>query len=256
MPDIERKTFAPDFKMGDEEGSFLVQFATFDVVDLDGDLTRPGAFPEGKEILVSAYQHGSWVGALPVGKAAVHTEKDAAIADGRFNLKMTSGRDTYEAVKFTGAMQEWSYGFVALEIGDEKELDTWATAHDGARPGRIIKKVDIFEISPVLKGAGIGTTTLDIKTGFTYADHMEAVLAAVTSAIDRTKSLADLRRKQGRDLSDAHRDRIESLLESLSTIKADLEGLLVVDEPDDELHKAIGAAFLEYTRIQYELTEV
>lgn len=256
MADIERKGITLEFKGGDDEGSFSAQIATLDVVDSDGDLTRPGAFPEGKELLVSAYQHGSWAGALPVGKAVVREVKDGVIADGQFNLQTATGKEHYEAVKFTGKLQEWSYGFLVLATGSDKELDAYAEAHDGARPGRIITKVDPFEISPVLKGAGVGTATLGIKAGMSYAEHMEAVLAAVSSAADRTKSLADLRRKDGRDLSPAHRERMESLLDSLGSIKANVEELLVTVEPDDENRKALDALFLEFTRINYELTEV
>jgi phage head maturation protease len=251
MLDIERKSFHSEFKAGEEEGSFLCQFATFDAIDLDGDVTIRGAFPEGKEILVSAYQHGSWMGALPVGKAIVHEQTGEAVAEGKFNLQMTSGRETYESVKFSGALQEWSYGFRVLESGSDKELDSWAEAHDGARPMRIIKKVEPYEVSPVLKGAGVATATLDIKSGLSYADHTEAVLAAVNSVAERTRSLADLRRKDGRDLSQSNRERIVKLLATLDEVKASLTDAITVAEPIDE--KAVLAAFAEFNRINLSL---
>jgi len=251
MLDIERKSFRSEFKAGKDEGGFTCQFATFDVIDHDGDVTLKGAFPEGREILVSAYQHGSWMGALPVGKAIVHEQTGEAIAEGQFNLQMASGRETYESVKFTGDLQEWSYGFRVLEAGTDAELDAYAGEHEGARPMRIIKKVDVFEVSPVLKGAGIGTATLDIKSGLTYAEHSEAVLATVTEWAERTKSLADLRRKDGRDLSPANRERIVKLLASLVETKDALEVLARETEPSD--NKAALAAFLEFHRINLSL---
>lgn len=251
MLDIERKSFRSEFKAGKDEGSFTCQFATFDVVDHDGDVTLKGAFPEGKEILVSAYQHGSWMGALPVGRAIVHEQTGEAIAEGQFNLQMASGRETYESVKFSGDLQEYSYGFRVLEAGSEAELDAYAQDHDGARPTRIIKKVDIFEVSPVLKGAGIGTATLDIKSGLTYADHSEAVLATVNEWAARTKSLADLRRKDGRDLSPANRERIVKLLAPLDEVRATLAAYLKETEPTDP--KAALAAFMEFSRITSHL---
>jgi len=252
MLDIERKTFTPEFKLADEEGSFVCQFCTFDVIDLDGDVTQKGAFPEGKEILVSAYGHGSWVGALPVGKAVVHELETGAVAEGLFNLKMEAGRDTYEAVKFTGNLQEWSYGFRVLETGSDKEIDEWAEKHQGERPERIIKKIEPYEISPVLKGAGIGTTTLAIKSGLSYADHAEAVLAAVQSVAERTKSLADLRRKEGRDLSPQNIERIKKLSEKADEVKAQLDALLT--EAEDK--QKVASLFLQYCNINAQIQEV
>jgi len=251
MLDIERKVFCSEFKAGKDEGSFTCQFCTFDVIDHDGDVTLKGAFPEGKEILVSAYQHGSWMGALPVGKAIVHEQAGEAIAEGRFNLSMASGRETYESVKFSGSLQEYSYGFRVLEAGSDADIEAWTKDHAGSRPVRIIKSVDIFEVSPVLKGAGIGTATLDIKSGLSYADHGEAVLAAVSSWADRTKALADLRRKDGRDLSPQNRERIVKLLASLTETKEALEALARETEPSD--NKAALAAFLDFNRINLSL---
>ena len=252
MTDMERKSIRMELK-ADSEGSFTARIATLNVVDSDGDLTVPGAFKANTPVLVSAYQHGSWSGALPVGRAVLNEKGDEVIAEGQFNLNMTLGREHYEAVKFTDELQEWSYGFMVTKVANDEELDSWAREHDGARPQRIIKSVDPFEISPVLKGAGVGTATLGIKSGMPYAEHMDAVLAAVDSATDRTKSLAGLRRKEGRDLSAANRKRIEELVHSLSEVKAELETVLV--EPEDHA-KEIDALFLEYAQIQLELSEV
>ena len=251
MPDIERKAIRLELKDGDEAGAFIAQIATLNVMDSDGDVTLRGAFPVSKAVLVSAYQHASWMGALPVGKAVVQEQGDTAIARGQFNLNTTAGRDHYEAVKDAGVLQEWSYGFRVLEVGDEKAVDAWEKAHDGARPQRIIKSVEPYEISPVLKGAGVGTATLDIKAGLPYADEAEAALAAVNAIAARTKSLADLRRKDGRDLSEPNRQRIESLLEGLSSTQEDLKGLLDTGDGGDKA----AAVFLEFSRINARILE-
>jgi len=247
--ETERKSITLELK-AEEEGAFTARIATLDVIDHDGDLTRPGAFPK-KDVLVSAYQHGSWNGALPVGKATIREDGNAAIADGKFNLATTSGRDHYEAVKFSGDKQEWSYGFKVIGSAPEKELEAYAKEHDGARPYRIITKVEPYEISPVLLGAGVGTATLGIKAGLTYDDQSEAALAAVESWIERTKSLADLRRGEGRDLSEPKKQRIEFLLKRLPELEADLKGLLDTDDGRDKA----AAVFLEFSRINARILE-
>jgi len=249
---IERKVVS--LKLDEEkEGTFVARIATLNVIDKDGDVTLTGAFPEGKEILISSYAHGSWMGSLPVGKAVIHEEGEEVLGKGEFNLKTDSGKEHYEAVKFSGGLQEWSYGFKVLEIAGDKDVDSWAAAHDGARPQRIIKKLDPFEMSPVLLGAGVDTATLAIKS-HTYTDQADTALAAVAELVVRTKSLADLRLKEGRVLSEKNRGRIKNLLQSLSTVASDLKELLDATEPVDD-EKLLQAVLL-FTKIRREIAEV
>ncbi len=311
----------------DEKGTFVARIATLNVKDKDNDITRSGAFENGKTVLVSAYMHGSWMGRLPVGKATIHEQGDEVVAEGQFNLKTTEGKDTYEAVKFAPDLQEWSYGFYPTEW-EEGTVD-----EEGAR---ILKKVDVKEISPVLVGAGVNTGVLAIKSGeetkpyenehscrledpgkydrfarkncyqkhdgkcidfifgikegksevqamrygkdawteeaakshckdhkgsfeaaskssnnegVTYAEQAEAVLAAVNDLADRTKSLADLRLKEGRTLSSANRARIQEVADGLVKVEADLKILLA--EPRDD--KTLAKAVLLYIKIKHQL---
>ena len=238
----------------DKEGSFTAKIATLDVIDKDNEVTLAGAF-SGKEVLISSYMHGSWQGGLPVGKATISESGDDVLAEGEFNLETETGKEHYKAVKFSGGLQEWSYGFRVTEEGSEGELDEWAKAHDGARPTRILKTVDPFEISPVLLGAGVDTATLAIKNEkATYVDQAEAVLAAVTDLVTRTKSLADLRLKEGRVLSSKNREHMKSLLDSLSSVASELKSLLDATEPVDD--EKLAQAVMIFTKIKRELTEV
>lgn len=254
---IEHKAFTLKFD-SEKEGTFVAKIAELNVIDKDGDVTLPGAFPEGKEILISSYMHGSWMGNLPVGKAAIHEKDTDILGLGEFNLKTVDGREHYEAIKFTGDLQEWSYGFRVLEQANEKAVDAWAKEHDGARPGRILKKVDPFEMSPVLLGAGINTATLAIKAGGqTFVEEVEAALAAVESLKVRSKSLADLRRKEGRVLSEKTRQNIKRVvksIEQLSSVASDLKELLEATQPVDDEKQA--QAVLILTKIKQELAEV
>ena len=78
LEEIKRKSVVIELKEdGDgEEGSFTARIATLNVVDKDNEITKPGAFPKGKEVLISAYQHGSWMGSLPIGKATIREEDE------------------------------------------------------------------------------------------------------------------------------------------------------------------------------------
>lgn len=241
---MEHKSIKIQFKEA-AEGTFTAQIATLGVVDSDMDITIPGAFPQGKELLISAYQHGSWQGALPVGKATVKEVGDAVIAEGQFNLNSVSGREHYEAVKFTGDLQEWSYGFWPVD---------WEMREVDGKQVRILKSVNPVEISPVLKGAGVGTTTLAIKNeGLPLSTHYDTALAAVTDLIERCKSLADLRRKEGRNLSQANRDKVKDMRSHLKALDDELSVLLA---ETDIVPKSVAAnVFLEFSQIQNTLME-
>lgn len=233
--DTERKSFIGIELKKDKPGAFIARFARLNVIDRDGDVTLPGAAPNGKTILVSSYMHGSWTGNLPVGKAVIIEKGDELLVDGEFYLNTDSGKEHYETIKNAPELQEWSYGFRVLELDEDSD---W---NDNPKVWRVFKRLDIFEVSPVLRGAGIDTALLAIKNdkkeGLTFKDQAEAALAAVEELAARAKSLADLRRKEGRDLSTAGREEMTRVQERLGQVDKEIKSLL--DTPKDALSESI-----------------
>lgn len=231
--ELERKSFTGIELKEDKPGAFTARIATLNVIDKDGDVTLPGAFPSGKTILISAYMHGSWGGELPVGKGVIAEKGDDVLVEGEFNLNTETGKEHYETLKFTPDLSEWSYGFIILALDEESD---W---NENPKVYRVIKSLDVFEASPVLRGAGINTALLAIKNekedGVTYTDQANAVLAAVKELVDRTKSLADLRRKEGRDLSKANKEKISQLRKDIDEVSKELLSLLAI--PGDASEK-------------------
>lgn len=181
-----------------DKGQVSAVFATFNVVDHDGDVTLPGAFTEGAEVLISAYGHKTWDGALPVGKGTIRTTDAEAILEGQFFMDTTDGRDTFEVVKQVGSRQQWSYGYDIID------------AEPGVKDGRdvqFLKSLEVHETSPVILGAGINTRTLatkgksgeKVQYRAGIRPHKAAVTNrdwdgfAVTSRIDADASVSDLR---------------------------------------------------------------
>jgi Caudovirus prohead serine protease len=138
-----------------DKGQVSAVFATFNVVDKDGDVTLPGAFTDGAEVLISAYQHTSWGGALPVGKGQIRTTATEAILEGQFFMDTVAGRDTFNVVKELAGRQEWSYGYDVME-GDYGTFE--------GRDVQFLKALKVHEVSPVLVGAGVNTRTLEVKS--------------------------------------------------------------------------------------------
>lgn len=159
MKQVDRKGLAARIEIKDaDKGTFDALIASFMVVDKDGDVTYPGAFPEGKTIPVSSYGHTSWEGQLPTGIATLSSTRTEAVASGKFFLDTQHGADTWatlKAMQEAGTPSEWSYGYNATDYSYGE--------HEGQNV-RFLKSVDVFEVSPVLRGAGEGTRTLDIKS--------------------------------------------------------------------------------------------
>jgi hypothetical protein len=157
MKDIAIKSFCA-FEIKDaEKGIVEAIVATLGVVDKDEDIIRPDAIPEGAKVSMSSYGHDAVFGARPVGKGTIVVVGNKAVFKGRVFLATTDGRDTFECLKEMEGDQEWSFGFRILgaEVPSEEERKM------GAR--RILTKLDPFEVSPVIVGAGVGTRTVGVK---------------------------------------------------------------------------------------------
>jgi phage head maturation protease len=218
-----------------DTGEFIATIAKLNHIDLDEDVTLPGAFPEGKTVQIARWGH-NWAD-LPYGVAVLHQEGDEEQAHGKFNLETTHGRDAYHTVKMGQDIQEWSYGFQILEA-DYGDFN--------GQPVRFLKRLDVAEISPVMRGAaGPGMTRVEeIKgAGYTMDEQTEMALAAVSAFLDRVKSLTDVRAKSGRPLNAVNAERVQG---AITEALPELEALLALTQADgsesDEAPKASPAA--------------
>ncbi|MBI1757985.1 MAG: HK97 family phage prohead protease [Actinobacteria bacterium] len=197
------------------KGEVTAVFATFDAIDSDGDVTRPGAFTDGAEVRISAYGHGSWDGLLPVGKGVMRSTRTEAVLDGQFFLDTAAGADTFAVVRQMGDLQEWSYGYKPVK---------WSYGEFDGQQVRFLEQLAVYEVSPVLLGAGVNTRTLSTK-GATFAGEAEAVLAAVTSLVDRAVDVLAKRQEKGKGLgvdSSTLLGRVEVELTRLSGLLAEV----------------------------------
>jgi hypothetical protein len=136
----------------DEAGKGLARIAVLSAVDSDGDTYAPGAFGTQWCSILPAHDRQ----AAPLGKARVYEEGDAALAELIFNLDNPDAKSWHSAILFDLAngdsVQEYSYGYDVLD------MDYQVRGQDRVR---LLKRLDVHEVSPVLVGAGVGTGTLD-----------------------------------------------------------------------------------------------
>ena len=138
---------------GAVEGSLIAQFSHLNTVDRDGDIIMPGAIPSGVEVPL-VWSH-DW--SKIVGKGVTQVDGQRATFKGAFFMDTTAGAEAYRTVKALGSLQEYSWGFLVKD-------SEWSK-RDG-QPVRLIKDVELLEVSPVLIGAaGRGRTgTVAIKS--------------------------------------------------------------------------------------------
>jgi len=177
-------------KDADETGEFRAEFATLNVVDHDGDVTVPGAFQDGQETLIEAWNHN--YGQLPVGKGVIHEDGDKAVVEGFFFLDTQGGLEHYKTVKALGSLQEWSYTFDVEDSGYGES--------DG-QDVQFLRKLDVWGVAPVERGAGIDTRTIDIKAAKDSKDSGGAEDGASDGAGDGEGEAGD-GKPSGRDPRD------------------------------------------------------
>lgn len=219
---MKRKQFKGGVDVKDaDEGRVVAVFATLNVVDSDGDVTRAGAFGE-QEVRISAYGHTSWGGTLPVGKGTIKEVGDEAILEGQFFMDVQEARDTFTTVKNMEGLQEWSYGFDILERAEGEFEDQQV---------QFLDRVKVYEVSPVLLGAGVDTRTLTAKDkkGMKLSEHIEVVSRDVSELVQRAAEVVTMRQEQGKTLG-------EESTRALAGLKSNLEDLdqILVEPVHDE----------------------
>lgn len=238
----ERKSLRLQLKADGQNGEFSAVFATFDAVDADGDVTKPGAFKTGAPVIVGSWGHKTYD--LPVGRGTITQSDDAAIVEGQFFLDTTVARDTYQTVKNLGELQEWSYVY---------RVKRWSQGEfDGVEQVRFLEEIEVFSIDPVLKGAGVDTRTVDIKsmqTELTFLEHGEQVAELLGEYVGRVKARAELRATEGRSLSGDNLERLSGLAEALKSTTGDLERLLA-ETSDPKEDGDLTAQFLRYQQLR------
>ena len=226
-----------DAEFDDEKGFVRAVFATLNVIDLDEDMILPGAFGQ-QRVRMSAFGHSSWDGVLPVGKGRIFEEGEQAIFEGSFFTETSNGKETYLTVKAMGDLQEWSFALPEIDY-EIREIDN--------RRIRVLKRIVVPEVSPVLLGAGVGTRTLGIKSLKTMklVDQVGYVHDRVDELTERLKTVQGLREADGRTISEATIKKVNELIGSLKASFRVLEGLMVNE--DDLL--------TEYARFQKILND-
>ena len=148
-----KRLTATEFKMDEEKGIVEAYVSIFDNIDLYGDKIVKGAFAES---LAAKYPKGVWMHNWdqPVAKTMEAREDEKGLyIKGQFNLDTQRGKEAFSDIK-NGIIDEFSIGFrvqeYAYEMVDGDEI-------------RVLKKIKLYEWSPVLAGANPDTELINAK---------------------------------------------------------------------------------------------
>ena len=114
-----------------------------------------------------------------MGMARIRETKTDARADIQFNMAMIRAQEWFSSIRFDfekgGRNQEYSYGYDPTEHTFERR--------DGAEV-RILSRIKVHEVSPVLLGAGTNTRTLAAKSA--QGEPLGAMLVRLRDEHDMT----------------------------------------------------------------------
>lgn len=219
-----------------DSGKGLALIANLADIDHDGDTYEPGAFNWKEQWcpLLAAHDRSR----MQFGKGRVFEDGGKAYAELHLNLATQAGREWHEALKFdltTGRpVQEWSYGYDVLDADYQIR---------GAGRIRRLKKLDVHEVSTVIRGAGRGTGTLSMK---------ELKETAFVPLIGGLSELAETLRGDPAALTATGRKQLEQIHVALG--KA-LGGTNIIVEHDDPESKAKALAAIQNAIAHHETRE-
>ena len=190
-PELEFRLAQVELRDGEDavgEGSAVI--SRIGVVDSYGDVIEKGAFSGVENPVPLIPNHGWDAEGPPIGLMDISEEGENVVGKFRLNMDLQSAKDWLSHLKFA-EKQEFSIGFKAE---DAKWLSTaeQKSRKDGAT--RIIKKVDLFEVSMVLKGAMPKTKLLELRSAKRKAETKTESRASTDNGIVRLDGLEELLR--------------------------------------------------------------
>lgn len=204
-----------------DQGLVTAVISTFGVIDKDGDVTSKGTFDDGAPVVISAYGHKSWEGALPLGNGTITTTDTEAVADLKFLLNTTHGRDAFETIKALSAagLQEWSYS-LKNTVARKGQLD--------GQPANFLDHTDVKEVSPVLMGASIDTRTLSVKSGdeepvTKFSEQADIALRGVKQLVEMAVERLTHRAAEGKSITE-QTEAYDQFLAEIAPLKAAIDG--------------------------------
>lgn len=205
-----------EVKTVNKNGTFTGYGSVFGELDSYRDIVLPGAFTESlkedfsdKERKVPMlWQHDWW---SPIGVyTKIEEDEHGLYVEGECNMDVQQGRECHSLMK-QGALS-------GLSIGYSTQISEW----DEDQVVRSLKKVKLYEVSPVTFPAGDNARVLDVKSidSLVSLSDVERYLrdAYDVSRKDATVLIARIKAIPAQSDSDDVESKVDAALQSLKTI--------------------------------------
>lgn len=190
--------------------------------DAYGDIIAAGAFAESIAARPTKFLYEHFE---PIGKQLEIREDEKGLF-GRWSVVDTqTGTDAYKLAK-AGVLDSLSIGYFTLEA-DFRE--------DGIR---VLRKIDLFEVSAVAIPANRNAVITDVKSR-PFDLHTRDVQVVLREFADRCKAGSAQRQAEGRAISEARLSAIKTMSGSLRSVADELDALLVPPAPPETIN--VGA---------------
>ena len=195
----------------------------FGNVDSYGDVVQKGAFAESIAKHFPRYPKGVWAHdwTQPIAKTLeIKEDTQGLYVKGQLLLDIQKAKEAYILIK-EGVVTDFSFGY---EV-DEAVIDE-------STGFRLLKKLTIYEWSPVLVGANDRATLLRVKgDGQEIAEENEGeTLAEEENIEDLEKSKKQPEEKIGRVLSEANRTMVKTAMDEITDLVTRLNDLFKMFE--------------------------
>jgi len=224
-----------EFKVDADKGIVEAYVSIFNNIDLGGDKILPGAFADSlqKKLPKGVWMH-NWE--VPVAKTLEAKEDQKGLyIKGQFNLDTQRGKEAFSDLKF-GTIDEFSIGFRIQEYSWEMEGDDEI---------RVIKKIKLYEWSPVLAGMNPDTELVGIKQEEAKEEEPKAKFVYVNQKKRLVKIYFDNGTTQEIKMSYRYYKYLKTLDEKgakVEPVKEDIKNILRIRQVVKQIDK--GAEYL------------
>jgi len=209
-------------------------FAVHGNIDTGGDVSENGSFEkrlkDGRSRVRFLWNHNSMnppIASIKQVREVGRDELPAKVLE--WAPEATGGVEVMRKYYEDIPLSDWV--FKGIQEGDITEMSYAYDVHeytikereDGQRPIRILKEVELYDISDV--NWGMNPATSGVKglpvTGTTFVQHSALVESTVEEFLARVKDRKSFREAEGRTLSDLTRGRLQKMVEEISGILAE-----------------------------------
>ncbi len=234
---LELKGLKAEIKVLDEDQGIIEAYVSvFGNVDSYGDVVVKGAFAEAIKNNFPRYPKGVWSHdwSMPIAKTLEIREDERGLyVKGQLLLDIQKAKEAYILIK-EGVMTDFSFGYEVDESDFNQDTGI-----------RYLKKLTIYEWSPVLVGANNRATLIGAKSDGQVIEEQAAETASTTpddelkpepvvevdsEKVDEPKETPNTEVKAGRVLSEKNRELIKSAVDEMEVLKESINNLMKMFE--------------------------